>query len=78
MELYIMLIMSVIVNIGAVYWYQRRAWANIPKPDGGYAIATDVVERTFEAKTEDIEQAVTADEPEEELANIINLKGGPL
>ena len=78
MELYIMILMSVIVIIGAVYWYQRRAWKNVPKPDNGYVVATDVVERTFQAKTEDIEQAVTADEPEEELANIINLKGGPL
>ena len=46
--------------------------------DAGYQQARGIVKKNHEVRTEKIEQILKKDEPEEGLADAINLDGGPL
>ena len=78
MEPFVLFMLMAVGVLVFMFWHQRRAWKDIPKPDAGYTIATDGVERTFEATTDDIDQALNADDAEDQIADMINRRGGPL
>ena len=79
MEPYMLFILVAVGVVAFIYWHQRKSSRPVQEPpDEGFTIATDIVDREFAEKTEDIDQALSASEAESELANILNRRRGPL
>ena len=81
MEPFVLLIVLSLAGLLFFFWHQRKMWKEITKTDEGdegFTIAQEVVEKTFHEKTEDIDQALNATDPEGQLADMINRRSGPL
>tara|TARA_R100000808_G_C2155313_1_gene167457 strand:- start:1447 stop:1680 length:234 start_codon:yes stop_codon:yes gene_type:complete len=74
----LMLFAILTMGVFVLFYWRENKTLNVKKTDESSNTARDIVENTFDAETEDIDQAVASDNAEDQLADMINRRGGPL